>query len=113
MNILRASLLALPLISATAGPAWADHHGHGRIGVYLGAPFGPWYYPPPYFFYPPQTIVVPAAPPPVYIEQSPAPPAAPAQTSYWYYCDAGRAYYPYVKECPGGWRAVLPQAPPR
>lgn len=24
----------------------------------------------------------------------------------WYYCDAYGAYYPYVGQCPGGWRAV-------
>ena len=43
----------------------------------------------------------------------PAPPVAPppAQTSYWYYCAASRAYYPYVNECPGGWMKVLPQPP--
>jgi restriction system protein len=26
----------------------------------------------------------------------------------WYYCDAAQAYYPYVKTCPTGWRAVAP-----
>ena len=27
---------------------------------------------------------------------------------YWYYCRAANAYYPYVRECPGGWERYLP-----
>jgi hypothetical protein len=53
--------------------------------------------------------VAPPASPPVYVERSDAP--APAQ-SYWYYCEASRGYYPYVKECPGGWKAVPPAPAP-
>jgi len=34
------------------------------------------------------------------------------QTSSWYYCDATRSYYPYVRECSSGWRQVAPQATP-
>ena len=103
-------LVALAAIGT--GAAWADHrHGHGgvRFGVYVGPPYwGPFVYPPA-FYYPP--VVIERAPPPVYIEQSPPPVAAPAPTSYWYYCAASRAYYPYVNECPGGWMKVLPQPP--
>jgi hypothetical protein len=47
-------------------------------------------------------------PPTDYIQQEPAPP----QQAYWYYCQSAGAYYPYVKECPGGWTQVVPQAPP-
>ena len=50
------------------------------------------------------------APPP----PAPAPQAAPPQApGMWYYCDAARAYYPYVSTCPAGWRAVPASAPPR
>lgn len=45
---------------------------------------------------------------------APAPTPAPAPASSsgnWYYCDSAQAYYPYVKECPGGWRAT-PATPP-
>ena len=28
-----------------------------------------------------------------------------------YYCEAARAYYPYVASCPGSWKSV-PAAPP-
>jgi len=39
------------------------------------------------------------------VPQDQAPPA-------WYYCPESKAYYPYVKECPGGWQQVAPQPPP-
>jgi len=116
------------------GPVLA--HGHGRhygggarFGIFLGAPllwgsyYGPSpyyypYYPSPYYpqYYPP-VVTVPVAPP-TYVEQgevdAPPPSAAPAapEPGYWYYCDDSRAYYPYVKECPGGWKRVSPQPPP-
>lgn len=101
------ALLVAGLVGS--GSAWADHHhgGHIDFGFYLGAPWGwPGYYYPPAYYYPP-VVAVPAAPP-VYIEQStPVPP--PPQPNYWYYCAAARNYYPYVKECPGGWQRVAPQ----
>ena len=113
MKLIVASLL---LCLLGIGNAMADHHhGGGRVhfGVVIGPAWGPWYYPPPPYYppyYPP--VVVERAPPPVYIEQQPVvvEPAAP-QTNYWYYCGAARGYYPYVKECPGGWQKVLPQPP--
>jgi TonB family protein len=30
------------------------------------------------------------------------------QSGSWYYCDASKAYYPYVKDCAVSWRAVVP-----
>jgi hypothetical protein len=60
-------------------------------------------------------VVIERSAPTVYVEQpamAPAAPApAPAPTNFWYYCGASKAYYPYVKECPGGWQKVLPQPP--
>ena len=60
--------------------------------------------------------MVPAQPP-VYIERpaenfepAPAPaPQAQAQASAYYFCAASNTYYPYVRECPGGWQQVAPQ----
>jgi hypothetical protein len=51
--------------------------------------------------------------PPVYIEQNQesAPDVQEQQDSWWYYCPAQRAYYPYVKTCPQGWQRVAPQPP--
>ena len=47
--------------------------------------------------------------PPVYTERQEV---APEAQGYWYYCAATRGYYPYVKECPGGWQKVPPAPPP-
>lgn len=118
MKLLRATLMSAAILAgALAGTsALAFHggghfHGHARFGVFIGAPlfWGPWpyyYYPPPaYYPYPPV-----ASYPPTYIEQGGG--QAPAeQPSYWYYCAGSNAYYPYVKDCPGGWLQVAPQPP--
>lgn len=92
-----------------AGNAMAyDHWHHGH---YWGGPrvvINPWfplYYPPPVYVQPPPVY----RPPEVYIQQ---PPPAPPEQGYWYYCEGAKAYYPYVKECPGGWMKVLPQPAP-
>jgi hypothetical protein len=123
MKSSRFVLAALLLGAAAAsGSAWADrgHHGGPRFGVYFGPYFGPWGYPPPLYYppyqYPP--VVIERSAPTVYIEQSPPPPtvaAAPPPTApatnWWYFCNAANAYYPYVRECPGGWQKVAPQPP--
>ena len=103
--------LLLVLLFAGMGSAWA-HGGRVGVGVYVGPYWGPgtWYYPPPYY-YRPEVVVIPAPPPTVYVEQQQE---APAQTTakpaeqYWYYCASAKGYYPYVKECPGGWQKVQP-----
>ncbi|MGJ0524033.1 hypothetical protein ACR42A_10840 [Burkholderia gladioli] len=96
-----------------------------RVGVFIGPGWGPgWgpYWGPPSIYYaPPPLVAVPVepAPPPEYVEQGqpePAPPpeagAPPLQPGYWYYCNASRRYYPYVKTCSSGWREV-PARPPQ
>ncbi len=100
---------------AASGAAFA-WHGHSHFGVYVGVPlYSPWYYPPAYYppayYYPPYVPPVVVTQPPVYVEQAPAESAAPAPQpqQYWYYCSASKTYYPYVKECPGGWQRVAPQ----
>lgn len=103
------TLSAVLLGTAASAPAFAWHHGGVRFGVFVGAPFYPWYYPP-YYYYPP--VAVPAAPT-TYVEQSGARSATPPRTSYWYYCEESKTYYPYVKECPAGWKRVAPQAVPQ
>jgi len=85
------------------------------VGVGIGVPAYP-YYPvaPVPYYYPAPVVVAPADPgPPTYVEQGQAgPDAGPqAQPGTWFYCDAAKAYYPYVKQCAGGWRAV-PASPP-
>ena len=124
--------LMLVAVVSMSGTALADrgHGGHGGghggghfgFGLYLGAPYYPYSYYPypypyayPYGYYPP-TVVTPAQPP-VYIEQGTsqeAPQQAPAESDnyYWYHCDKPDGYYPYIKECPGGWQKVAPTPPP-
>jgi len=87
------------------------HHSHSRLGLFIGAPLL-WTWPPPYYAYSPSVIAVPS-PPPVYIERRGYDEAAPArEQGYWYYCHGSEGYYPYVRECPGGWERVAP-TPPR
>src|SRR5690348_6527215 len=99
-----------------AAPAFAWHHGGPRVvfgfnvGPYWGPYWGPgWYYPPPYY-YPPAVVVASPPAPQTYVERNDQP-APQAQQSYWYYCESSRGYYPYVKECPTGWKAVPPTPP--
>lgn len=107
-KLLMTLLLAAAAVAASV-PALAHgdhHHGRARVGVFIGAPLWPaWYYPPPYYYSPP-VVAVPAPQPPVYVEQGPAPSST---QNYWYYCNSPEGYYPYVKDCPGGWLKVLPQ----
>jgi hypothetical protein len=101
---------ALPVLAAAFACGSANAGGH--VGVFIG---GPLYYPVapvPYYYSPPPPVVAVPAAPQAYVEQG-QPAGGSAQSSgYWYYCDASRAYYPYVKQCPGGWREVAPQPAP-
>jgi len=45
--------------------------------------------------------------PEMYVQ--PAPQAE--QPTYWYYCKDLQGYFPYVKQCPGGWMKVVPTPP--
>jgi hypothetical protein len=106
---------ALALLIAVVGvlasePAEAHRRSRVTVGVgfgfgypYWGHPWGPWYYPPPYYYYPAPVVV---REPVTYIEQGGSQPAD--QGAWWYYCDATKGYYPYVKECPSGWQRVPP-----
>lgn len=76
------------------GGHWFHGHHEGRLGWWWILGDGWYYYPAPVYPYP-----NPYTPPAM------APPAAPAST-YWYWCPHPRGYYPYVPECPRGWRAV-------
>ena len=112
------ALLVLAAGALSAGPAlaWGGHHGGARVtfGFHFGVPmywpgpyYSPYYYPPPYYAAP----VVIQSQPPVYVERSDAAPAPQQSQNYWYYCADSRTYYPYVKECPGGWQRVSPTPP--
>ena len=83
------------------------HRHHGvRTGFFIGSGFGwgdPWWWGPAYpdYLYPPEVV---QETPLEYIQQEPEP----APIAYWYYCQNPQGYYPYIKECPGGWLTVVP-----
>jgi hypothetical protein len=101
------------------GHRWHGGHGWGGarvgIGIGLGPFWGPYWgpywggywrpyaygYPYAYPYAYPPVVTVPSTR--VYVQ-----PSAPAS---WYYCDNPQGYYPYVPQCPGGWRAVAPTPP--
>lgn len=121
------------------GGLWRHEFHDGRLGWWWVVG-GVWYfYPQPVYPYPdpytppvvvqqqPTTVIVapqptapvvvaPQQPAPVVVAPqpvpapAPAPAAAPAPQS-WYYCEASRAYYPYVSSCAAGWKQV-PATPP-
>jgi hypothetical protein len=113
MRAARAIVIAAVALGAAAAsaPAFADHwHGHGHSRVHFGLYFGgPLYWQPYYPYYPP-TVVVPQSPP-VYVERGDQAAQAPESQSWWYFCRGSNTYYPYVKQCPGGWERVSPQPP--
>ena len=82
---------------------WHRRPWHSGVRVFISpglvVPFGSYWE-----SYSPSPVVVAPAPR-VYVAPAPPPP------TYWYYCDAAQAYYPYVQQCPGGWRQVLPTPP--
>jgi len=109
------------------------YYGRGYYGGYYGsgigigidaAYWGPsWYYPSYYpdypyslysypYYYPNSfaPIVVEPSTPPEYIEMS-SPAPAPVPSGVWFYCPESKSYYPYIKECPGGWQRVPAQPP--
>lgn len=132
------TVIALMICSLYSGPDWAHggshsggHRGYGGYysggfrGGYVGrSSFGFYWgfpnYSDPYFsyprygyaypyYYPPAVITLPTRPP-AYIQQTPSD-SRQYPVGYWYYCTAPEGYYPYVKECPNGWRQVDPTPP--
>lgn len=115
-------LAAALAVAATIGlPAAAEAHGgwhggfhgghhewHRHGGIFIGPAFGwPGPFDDPFFQFPPAPIVV--QPPPVYIERGNDSGALASSGQFWYYCESAGAYYPYVKQCPEGWKTVLPR----
>ena len=104
------ALAAAGVFGADSAMAWV-HHPRVFVGFNVGPYWGPgpfwgpypYYYPAP-VYYPP---VVVQQQPTTYVERN----DQPLQSGYWYYCEPSRAYYPYVKECPTGWKAVPPSPP--
>ena len=81
-----------------------DHYHRSGLDFYGSPHYSP------YYAYPPVVSTVPVAPP-VYIQQAAPQPVPQPQADYWHYCRNPEGYYPYVKECPGGWQQVAPTPP--
>jgi len=102
-------LAALLFASAVPAQAWYGYYGFRRPPVVIVpravVPVVPFWAP---YAYPPVVVAPPVyvQPPPQVFVQPPPPPQA-----YWYYCDNPQGYYPYVQQCPGGWRQVVPSPP--
>lgn len=98
-------MVVVALLASSVMPV--DAGGRVFVGVGMGVPF---WYPYPYVYpYPAYSPPVVVQSPPVYVQPETV---APAPPQYWYYCQGAQAYYPYVRECPGGWMEVVPQAAP-
>ena len=96
---LAAAAVVTPTQSADARPVWGPH-GHWVHGWH-GGRFGWWWAGPDYWYWAPAPVFY-DYPPPGFL----APPA-PAPQPTWYYCDSAKGYYPYVRSCASGWRAVV------
>ena len=78
------------------GPAYAG----APPAYYNTPPVGPGYSATPTYYSAPQAAS--------YYAPAPARPQG-----EWYYCADSRSYYPYVRDCPGGWQRVPAQPPSR
>jgi hypothetical protein len=116
-------LAALLVANAGTGHAWRGggfhggfhhgfHHGfpHAHARFFFGVGIGPFWpyaygYPSAYAYPYAYPYGYPSAYPPVIVPSAPqiSPPPPPPS---WYYCDNPKGYYPYVQQCPGGWRQV-------
>jgi hypothetical protein len=92
----------------------------GAIAYDLAYPYSypyryPYSYPlyvQPYPVYPQTVYIQPA---PVYEQAFPSnagSAAAPSASQYWYFCASAQGYYPYVTNCPEGWKMVPTTPPP-
>jgi hypothetical protein len=105
------TLVGLLCVSVLPAQAWRGGGRHWRppvaVVTQLVVPVMPSWRP----YGAPPVVVAPAPP----VEVQPAPQVyvqpLPLQT-YWYYCEAPSGYYPYVQQCPGGWRPVNPSPLP-
>jgi hypothetical protein len=103
--------MLMVLLIGGAIPAHAGHryprHGGLVIVPRLVVPVVPSWWP---YGYPPM-VVAPAPP----VDVQPAPPVSvqpPPPRPSWYSCEHPKGYYPYVQQCPGGWRQVDPSPAP-
>jgi hypothetical protein len=103
-------ILGYGIGSMARAPYYPPSYGYPSVGY--GANYG---YPPNYGYAPVAPIGLPPSAPPIYIQQEVVQVQPPVQgpnsqgTSYWHYCRQPEGYYPYIKNCPGGWLQVAPE----
>ena len=117
---------AFVLTALMASETALAHRGRVAVGVGFGFGFpgywgypAPYYYPPTYpYYYDPYYYPAYGYPgygypavPTTYVEQGTQSAPAQQQGQWWYYCNEAGAYYPYVRECAGGWQRVAPRPP--
>jgi hypothetical protein len=124
MKLMSKAILAAVLVFAGAMASETALAHRGRVSIGVGFGFGfpggyypgwypaPYYYPPSYPYYDPYypAYGYPAVPT-TYVEQGTQAAPAQPQGQWWYYCAEAKAYYPYVRECAGGWQRVAPTPP--
>jgi hypothetical protein len=98
-----AAAVVTPVQSADARPVWGPH-GHW-VHTWHDGRYGWWWAGPDYWYWYPAPVYYDYPPPPAYIASP-----GPAPQSTWYYCDSAKGYYPYVRSCTSGWRAVAADA---
>jgi len=93
---------------AAYGPGWGNGYGYGGwrgnwagAAYYGGYPAA--YYAPPVAYAPPVVAYI-APPEPLVL-------AAQPQPAVWYFCEATNNYFPYVQECPTGWKTQAATPP--
>ena len=129
MRKLISSIVALiAVLIACAMPVQADgfHGAHGGghgggwgwgpaigLGIGLGVLGAASYYANPYPYYPyyPSAPVMIQPQQEIYVQPAPAPQQQTMEPNYWYFCADANGYYPYVRQCPGGWMKVVPMPP--
>ena len=80
---------------------WHDGRNDWRWIYFNLAPYRP-----PLFIEQAPVVVLVPAPMPIQTQPYEPPVAALPVQQFWYYCDAAKAYYPYVSSCPSGWKTV-------
>jgi hypothetical protein len=100
---LAAAAVATLVQSADARPVWGPR-GHW-VQTWHDGRYGWWWTGPDYWYWYPAPVYYDYPPPPDYVA-----PAGLAPQPTWYYCDSAKGYYPYVRSCANGWRAVAANA---
>lgn len=117
-------ILFTGVMASARGGGHRGGRGGSHFGIVIGGPYwgpawySPYYYPlydPFYypFYYPYAPVVTAPSVPEEYIERPRNEQSYESSepSGFWYYCRKSKAYYPYVKECPGGWQKVPAQPP--